>query len=570
MAEPPAIAWATQRPYRQREPRSTVAWQVVQSDWLRLTARPHADGRYVSLPDFIKTRAEQFLGCGLHSSGFARVRCGSCHESVLVPFSCKVRGMCASCDGKRMAQQAAYLLDEVLPKVHYRQWVFTLPHWLRAPAAFDHDLMTKLLGAWTAAIRRHYRGRARAALRSQRRTRNKENNLAEGTGERKGVEVVGISVIQRFGDGLRLNPHVHSLFADGVYVWPDGRRAAAGPVFMRLPPPTDEQVEAVAQDAASRALTVLATAGHDIDALRHRDDEYLFDAAAADEAPEAQGTLALAMKASLLDRVAVGPRAGHSIERLWRFDPALLAALSAAHSGDEPAPKRRQRARRCAGHDGFEVHAATAVRAKKRGALERLVRYLLRPAVPNQRLRMRDDGRVEMRFKRTWRDGTAGFVFDRLDFLLRLVSLIPAPKTNLLRYHGQLAPAGRWRARIALGPGRRGEAKRRRPPRSDRARRRRATWAELMQRCFLIDVLRCACGGRREVVALVRAGNSAERYLRHVGLPHEPPAFARPPPAQLKFDDATDDGALGWEDQRTPDARGDDDIWWSDADLDAA
>ena len=554
-----------------------MAWQVLQSDWLRLTACPDADGRYVSFPDFVKTRAEQFLGCGLHSSGFARVRCGTCNDSVLVPFSCKVRGMCASCDGKRMAQQAAYLLDEVLPRVHYRQWVFTLPHWLRASAAFDHALMSKLLAAWTTAVRRYYRAKARTALRGRRHggratqddkhCRSRRRALSEGTGDRKGLEVIGISVIQRFGDGLRLNPHVHSLFADGVYVWPDGRSLDAGPVYLRLPPPTDDEVRAVAEDAAARAFRALAAAGHDVDALQHRDDAHLFDEA-ADESPSGQGTLELAMKASLLDRVAIGPRAGHSIERLWRFDPALLERLYADAEHAEPPREKLRRPKRCAGHEGFEVHAATAVRAKKRGALERLVRYLLRPAVPNQRLRLRDDGRVEMRFKRFWRDGTAGFVFDRLDFLLRLVSLIPAPKTNLLRYHGQLAPAGRWRAYIALGPGRRHEAKRRRTPRSDRERKHRATWAELMQRCFLIDVLKCPCGGRREVVALVRAGKSAERYLKHAGLSHEPPTFARPPPAQLTFDDAADLDP-DWFDHRPPTDEHDD-IWWGASDLDAA
>jgi hypothetical protein len=257
-----------------------------------------------------------------------------------------------------------------------------------------------------------------------------------------------------------------------------------------------------------------------------------------------------------------------AIERLWRFDPAVLEALYARPADDETARQRRKPPRRCAGHDGFEVHAATTVKAKKRHALERLVRYLLRPAVPNHRLHIRNDGRVEMRLKRVWRDGTAGFVFDRLDFLLRIVSLIPAPKTNLLRYHGQLAPAGRWRARIALGPGRRNEARRRRPPRSERERRRRATWAELMQRCFLIDVLKCPCGGRREVVSLIRPGKSAERYLKHVGLPHEAPTFARPPPAQFSFDDAADLDPGGF-DQRPPTDE-DDDMWWSASDLDAA
>ncbi|MBI4864908.1 MAG: transposase [Candidatus Riflebacteria bacterium] len=38
--------------------------------------------------------------------------------------------------------------------------------------------------------------------------------------------------------------------------------------------------------------------------------------------------------------------------------------------------------------------------------------------------------------KRTWRDGTAGMVFEPLDFLSKLTALIPRPRMNTLRFHG--------------------------------------------------------------------------------------------------------------------------------------
>ena len=43
-----------------------------------------------------------------------------------VAFSCKGRGFCPSCGGRRMADTAAHLVDRVLPEVPVRQWVLSL------------------------------------------------------------------------------------------------------------------------------------------------------------------------------------------------------------------------------------------------------------------------------------------------------------------------------------------------------------------------------------------------------------------------------------------------------------
>ena len=43
----------------------------------------------------------------------------------------KKRGFCPSCGGRRMAETAALLADEVLPGRPLRQWVLSLPHALR-------------------------------------------------------------------------------------------------------------------------------------------------------------------------------------------------------------------------------------------------------------------------------------------------------------------------------------------------------------------------------------------------------------------------------------------------------
>jgi hypothetical protein len=64
------------------------------------------------------------------------------------------------------------------------------------------------------------------------------------------------------------------------------------------------------------------------------------------------------------------------------------------------------------------------------------------------RLRLRADGRVLVRLKQAWRDGTTRLVFEPLEFLAKLAALTPCPAINLLLYHGALAPHARWRRHV--------------------------------------------------------------------------------------------------------------------------
>jgi len=68
------------------------------------------------------------------------------------------------------------------------------------------------------------------------------------------------------------------------------------------------------------------------------------------------------------------------------------------------------------------------------------------------------------------------------------------------------------------------------------SRPRRLPWAELLRRVFAQDVLQCACGGRRTVVAFVADANLTRSLLTSLGLPAEPATFAparAPPQAEL-------------------------------------
>ena len=58
---------------------------------------------------------------------------------------CKKRGFCPSCTGRRMADVAAHLVDEVFPAVPGRQWVCSLPWRLRYAMGYDRKLCADVL-----------------------------------------------------------------------------------------------------------------------------------------------------------------------------------------------------------------------------------------------------------------------------------------------------------------------------------------------------------------------------------------------------------------------------------------
>ena len=74
-----------------------------------------------------------------------RLRCGACRHEVLVPFSCKRRGIFPSCTVRRAEDTAAHLVDHVLARVPYRQWVFTFPIPVRLALSRRPHLVTAAL-----------------------------------------------------------------------------------------------------------------------------------------------------------------------------------------------------------------------------------------------------------------------------------------------------------------------------------------------------------------------------------------------------------------------------------------
>ena len=64
---------------------------------------------------------EQGLIEKLLAHGFARSHCGGCGRDFLIAFSCKGRGVCPSCNARRMVETAAHLVDHVFRLVPVRK-----------------------------------------------------------------------------------------------------------------------------------------------------------------------------------------------------------------------------------------------------------------------------------------------------------------------------------------------------------------------------------------------------------------------------------------------------------------
>jgi hypothetical protein len=197
--------------YRPRHPESTALRQILVHSLKSTRAALDADEVY--LPRFVWRELEAIIDCGDVHKGFVRVVCGSCKHERVVGFSCKGRGVCSSCVGRKMAELAFHFDDHVVPLVAVRQFVLTLPIQLRFLVARDAGLLSAVRRVFLRAVSGFYRKAAR--------------NIALC----KTLRTAGLCVTQRSGSALNLNPHLHSIFVDGAYRDDDDGK----PVFVATP-----------------------------------------------------------------------------------------------------------------------------------------------------------------------------------------------------------------------------------------------------------------------------------------------------------------------------------------------
>ena len=99
---------------------------------------------------------------------------------------------------------------------------------------------------------------------------------------------------------------------------------------------------------------------------------------------------------------------------------------------------------------GFSLHAGVSARADQRQKLERLCRYISRPAVSEKRLSRTPNGNVRYELKTPYRAGTTQVIFEPEYFIARLAARVPTLRVKLTRLDARppwRAPCGRtaWR-----------------------------------------------------------------------------------------------------------------------------
>ena len=483
-----------------------MLYQVVADHLETFLERAQVDGR--GLPGFVERELRAFLRCGIKSYGFTRVYCDRCRREYALPFSCQTRGFCPSCCGRFMAATALDLVDHVLPRdAGYRQFVLTLPYSLRFRTAYDGRVQRTVIRGFIDTLRRWY--------------------------ERRGLELGvpdphwgAVTVVQRVGSALQVTPHPHTIAIDGVFSI-DRRGLYAR--FRPLPAPSEAEIASLVSTVADRVLRALVR--RRLIQVPGEED------AGPDPLDVREPAQAACYAASVQGRIAFGPEAGSRI-------PRVGAPLGA----DRPRRPLTAESR------GFNLHGATTVERGDREGLRRLVKYITRPPLADDRLSLTEDGRVALELKTPSPWGASQVLFTKDAFLQHLCAMVPRPRRHRLLYAGILAPAARHRRLVvpsppssaadhAPVPASGAPPQGSQPPdapaltsdhrkAAQRTRFRRLLWAELMRRSLGTDPLQCACGGRMRLISIILRPEVVIAILRSLGLPVEPPRIrsSRGPP----------------------------------------
>ena len=229
-------------------------------------------------------------------------------------------------------------------------------------------------------------------------------------------------------------------------------------------------MEAVVNTISQRIANYIEQAG-----LIQRDMDNTF----LDLPMEDEDSLLHLQAASVSYRIAVGPDTGKKV-----FTLQTLPTKDENNYGQ------------LAQISGFSLHAGVFADSHQTEKLERLCRYISRPAISEHRLSLTDSGKVRYKLKTPYDDGTTHVFFSPLDFIGKLAALIPPPRLNLTRFYGVFAPNSHVRAEVTASQ--RGKHSPRLAKHLKDSEKpyhaRNMSWAQRLKRVFNIDITGCeAC-----------------------------------------------------------------------------
>jgi hypothetical protein len=321
-----------------------------------------------------------------------------------------------------------------------------------------------------------------------------------------------VTLIQRFGGSLNLNVHFHQLFIDGCYeLGPEGEPVQ----FIAAEPPSIQELDQVLGQIIKRLIWYLERQKI---IVKDNDSDFQLEIPAED-------TFSRLQASSATYRFATGPSKGKK-----------AMTLKTVPDGDHSANYGL-----VVKNSGFSLHAGVATKALERDKLERICRYIARPAVSETRLSLTGQGEVIYKFKKPWSDGTIAIKLTQMEMIERLAALVPRPRVHLTRFHGVLGPHYKFRKQIVpqkkpeLAIAANPEADSDKPP----ASAKRIAWAQLLKRVFNIDVSVCPkCQGKVKIIAAIEEPKVIKKILTHMGLPSSAPklAPARGPPTSDQYE----------------------------------
>jgi hypothetical protein len=471
--------------YNRHKPEETNLYRVIAENWQTFLQARSMENRDV--PEFVVQEFEGYLRCGILAYGFGRLHCETCLVDRLVPFSCKGRGFCPSCGARKMAETAAFLVDSLLPLVPIRQFVVTFPMQLRLWLARSKELLATVCKKVVKCINQHLQ---------------RESGIPDG-------QPGAVVFVQRFGSAANLNVHLHIVAIDGVYELKSTGRLK----FYNARAPSEESTTTLAESIVKGINNYLIKKGR---LEEHEGVAVLGDTGGLFDEEESLHLPAQA--ASVSHRIAFGPNAGKPVRRL--------------RAGGYPWPSEGDieiNSTACVAMGGFSVHAATAVKAQEREKLERLVRYMARPAIADERIVIESPHSLRLKLKSEWKDGTSEIRFTPEELIEKLVALVPLPGQHTVRYFGVLASRSEHYKKLPETPVQKSEASNEGEETQARGKKGkpRYSWAQLLKRTFKFDVLACPkCKNPMKLVHVVLDSCTIKRTLEALGLQPQAPPIA--------------------------------------------
>jgi hypothetical protein len=205
-APQPAQPAKRTKAYNPRHPERTLLYKTLAEHfetWLELASAGQFDGQgdHHTPPVYVEQAFRKYLECGIFAHGFVRVRCDDCGDDYLVAFSCKGRGVCPSCNTRRMAEAAAHLCDHVFPRLPVRQWVLSVPKRIRYYLQRDKGALNAALHIFLRVVQQSLQANCPGAAKA----------------DPASLHLGAVAFIHRFGSSLNTHVHFHVCVVDGVF-----------------------------------------------------------------------------------------------------------------------------------------------------------------------------------------------------------------------------------------------------------------------------------------------------------------------------------------------------------------